>query len=200
MKKKIYILLLTVLWLYGCNSVPQEPHYIPEYIHLRNGDLAFRKGRSAESYAVTTMDSEAIYSHVGIITKSGEDWFVVHAVPGESAKNAMDTIKMDSIHIFFRLDRAQAGGIYRLKCTDSIAEIASENSLKYFEKKPLFDDYFNLDDTTALYCTELIYHVYLPVGIDVTEGRRHSVPGMPFPIIWPSDILKNENLIEIYRY
>ncbi|MDL2262632.1 hypothetical protein LJC11_03910 [Bacteroidales bacterium OttesenSCG-928-I21] len=198
--KTTFPILLLLFILSSCNTIPPDPHYIPENIELKNGDIAFRKGNSAESYAVTAFDSEAVYSHVGVVIDINENWFIVHAVPGEAEPRAKDTIKMDSIHIFFRKDRAQSGAIYRLNISDSLTKIIAKNTLEYYNKKVLFDNYFNLEDTTMLYCTELVHSVYKSAGINITENRRHKIPGFPSPIIWPSDILKNKNLIEIYNY
>ena len=199
MRKAIFSLLISVS-LVGCKDIPTTPYVLPEEIDLREGDLIFRLGRSMESRAVTSLDDQKVFSHVGILVKLDDKWVVIHAVPGESPEGAKDTIKMDPISQFFRFDRAKSGAIMRLDISDSAAKIVSGVALRYYDKKPLFDSYYDLEDTTAVYCTELIYLSYYGAGIDITEDRRHKVIGFPIPQVWPSDILNNKNLKIVYEF
>lgn len=190
-----FLLLFTLV---SCKPRP-EYRSLPENVQLRSGDLAFRLGNSIESAAVVTADRSTTFSHVGIVVFTDNDWHIVHAVPGEAEKGAQDTMKMDTIPLFFRSDRARKCAIYRLPVPDSIAGKAAMSALGFYQRRLLFDAAFNLEDTTQMYCTELIYHAYRQYGIDVSGGRRHTVPGFPFPMVWPSDLLKS-NRLELIWY
>lgn len=190
-----FILLSTIV---ACRPQPTY-RQLPQNIQLRNGDLAFRMGNSIESAAVITADRSTTFSHVGIIVFTNDNWHIVHAVPGEAEKGAQDTMKMDTIPLFFRSDRARKCAIYRLPVPDSIAGKAAKSALDFYRQRLLFDTAFNLEDTTQMYCTELIYHAYKQVGIDVSGGRRHTIPGFPYPMVWPSDLLKS-NQLELIWY
>lgn len=195
----VFCLVLLLGVMPGCKPQP-EYRTIPADICLRNGDLAFRLGNSIESTAVVTADRSASFSHVGIVVFANNKWQIVHAVPGEAEKGAQDTMKMDTIPLFFRSDRARRCAIYRLPVPDSIAEKAARHAIAFYKRRLLFDSAFQLEDTTKMYCTELVYHAYMRTGTDISGGLRHKVPGFPYPMVWPSDLLKSNRLELIWHY
>jgi len=164
-------------------------------VGLRNGDLLFRKGSGYESHLVTNM-SGGYYSHIGLAYKEGQQWCVIHAVPGENAEGQPEYLKCEPIDEFFRFDRAQAGARARVNCPDSIANAASSHALQLVQRKVVFDNKYNTDDTTQLYCTELVRLVYLSLGIDLSEDRCHRPPVLSDgPVIYPEDIWVSPLLI-----
>lgn len=48
---------------------------------INNGDLVLRRGKSTQSYMVSKADSDAKFSHIGIISIENNKSFVIHAVP-----------------------------------------------------------------------------------------------------------------------
>lgn len=198
MKNWCWLLLLTVFIACKDNTTP---HPIPENVGLCEGDIAFRLGRSKESRVVTSTDRFAQYSHVGIVVQDEQQWFVIHAVPGEAPKNEPDKIKKDPIEQFFRYDRAKCGAIMRWDSSDTtMGSAIAHYAFEKYRQNTLFDNEFDKDDSTKIYCTELIYRAFLNQGIDIAEGQAKKFPAFPSPIILPSAISRNKNLKEVYSF
>ncbi len=188
------IMLLTgvLLWMAtGCaHKDKSEPLHTVLYdtTGLRNGDLLFRTGHGYESRVVTNL-SAGNFSHIGIAYHDGKQWCVVHAVPGEAAKGEPEYLKCEPVGEFFCPDRAKAGARARVNCGDSIADVASQHALQLVQRKVLFDNHYDLDDTSTLYCTELVRLIFADCGIDLCEDRWHRVPiHTNGPVVFPEDI------------
>ena len=166
---------------------------------IRCGDLLFRNGNGVESRVVTGM-SNGEYSHIAIAHKGPEGWRAIHAVPGET-ENARDTdyLKTEPIEEFYKKDRARSGAIATVNCSDEAALTALRYALGKVAQKVAFDHSYSLEDTTELYCTELIYRAYLQAGIDLADNRRHELPmpGTEGCFIFPSDILKSKHMLSV---
>ena len=192
------LLLLTT----GCHRGGLvEEFVLPDTVQLQTGDLVFRRGESRESRAVTTVDRNSDYTHIGVVMNVGGRWMVLHAVPNERAtKQEQDSVKMESVGTFFRSDRAMKGGVYRYPVTPEDTIRLLQKGLDIYGRHPLFDGQFDLEDTTAFYCTELVWFIYQQaLHIDLSEGRRHHLPLFP-ELIFCSDIFQNEKLEEVFRF
>jgi hypothetical protein len=175
---------------------------MPDTVKLQSGDLAFRTGVSKESRAVTTLDRSSQYTHVGMVVRLDDGWYVLHAVPNERAANLEeDSVKLEPIGTFFRSDRAIKGGIYRYSVTpEDTLKLLQRGLSLYYGRHPLFDNLFETEDTIAFYCTELVCFLYQQeLNVDLSEGRRHNLPIYP-DLIFCSDVFKNPRLEEVYRF
>ena len=169
-------------------------------MHLEEGDLLFRRGTGFVGHVVTMADTEGRYSHVGIVIYKDSIPHVVHAVPHEhDFQGDFDRVKCEDARSFIGRYTECVASIYRPQVSDSLKSIAANHALRLSEKQIPFDHDYNLDDTTALYCTELIEYVYGLVGISISEGRRTDInlPGMTGQYIMPSDLTKCSKLTEI---
>ena len=167
---------------------------------LRNGDLVFRNGHGYESRVVTNLSS-GDFSHMGIVYHDGRQWCVIHAVPGEAGEDGMDYLKCEPIAEFFRPDRAKAGARVCVACSDSIANAATFHALQLVNRKVLFDDDYDMEDTTSLYCTELVRLVYLDCGVDLCDDRWHRIPfHTNGPVIFPEDIWNSPLVIKKNKF
>lgn len=158
----------------------------------RDGDIALRCGWGMESRAVTA-NGRSAYSHVGLIHYDSINrmWEIIHAVPGEDDP---EYLKAEPLSVFYSKERARSGAWLRVDCSDSIAKQAVEYALRKVDEKVLFDNDYLLEDTTKLYCTELIWRSFLTVGIDVSSGNRHSAPRLVCAeeeCIFPNDLEKS---------
>ena len=162
-------------FLSACTARPRsvEVVYQDAESAWREGDVVFRNGLGAESRAVV-ITSHGRYSHVGLLHRdsASSQWQVVHAVPGEDEP---EYIKVEPVAMFFDSYRAQSGAWARIDCSDSVAASAVRYALNKVAEHVLFDNDYLLEDTTQLYCTELVWRSYLSQGIDVSDGQRHSV-------------------------
>ena len=199
----------TFLWVFcpllfaGCHKSAAPVDYVmPDTVKLQSGDLAFRTGVSKESRAVTTLDKNSIYTHVGMVVRCDDGWYVLHAVPNERAtKQEEDSVKLEPIGTFFRSDRAVSGCVYRYPLTsDDTLGLLQRGLGLYYGRHPLFDNLFDAQDTTAFYCTELVCFLYQKVmDVDLSEGRRHNLPLYP-NLIFCSDVFQNTKLEEVFAF
>lgn len=197
-----FIFLLAVF--YSCGHKKQIiPFDTPEEWKLQSGDLVFREGPSLLSHTVTYADTASAYSHVGMILWTAHGWQVLHAVPNERAnKNEKDSVKLEPLETFFRSDRASHGAVYRLapplSPDDTIKLLLKGQEIH--QRHLLFDGAFDDMDSSAFYCTELVWFIYMKeLDIDLSQGRRHKEPLFPY-MIFCSDILANPEIRAIYKF
>lgn len=182
----------------GCKQPPTFSFQIDETI-LQEGDIVFRKGQGLASRVVLIAEKSGGYSHVGIIVKDSSGWSVIHAVPGETdKKNPTEVMKKETLAQFFAPHRAVSGAIFRLDTIENIPFQAAQKAKVLLERKLLFDHKYNLEDSTKMYCTELLYFVYNSAGVDISEGRRNSYPAMQDDFLLPGDILSYSRLREVW--
>jgi len=179
--KLLILLILAAAVIAGCHTggskeqPPSCPH-LP-YGMMAEGDLAFRCGHGVFSSAVTAAGSDGIYSHIGLLVNDGGTWKVVHAVPRErESAGDFDRVKAEPVETYFRSDRACSGALVHTGLSDA-ARIATMKStaLQYARDSVPFDHDFSLADSTRLYCTELVWRLYLTAGTDLSEGRRRKI-------------------------
>jgi hypothetical protein len=201
MKQRIITALLFFVFLiFGYKQKTAFFFQIDETI-LQEGDIVFRRGVSLASHVVLTADKEGGYSHIGIIVKDSSGWRVIHAVPGETDKeNPEEIIKKESLSQFFAPNKAAAGAIYRLDTVETIGILAAQKAQILFERKLLFDHQYDLEDSTKMYCTELLFFVFNDAGVDISEGKRSSFPGFREAFLLPGDILACSKLKKIWVY
>ena len=165
--------------------------------NLQPGDVVFRLGDSAESNAIMVADPEAAYSHVGIVVSYAGKIKIVHACPSENfAIDETNVVKMDRPDVFFSNRNCLQGAIYRY-ANREVAKTAALAAIDQYEQKLPFDFNFDSNDSTALYCTELVDRAYKKAGVELTDGRLHDVdmPGTFVPAcILISDIQKSDKL------
>lgn len=167
---------------------------------LRDGDLALRQGTGLDSEAVLRLDSAGgQYSHIGIVVNDNGKWKVVHAVPGES-RDGIDRVKIEPIDTFFLSTRAAHGAVMRLRGCSAVAAREAAQSAARLVGVP-FDYNYNWQDTTRLYCTQLIAVAYSSAGIDLLSAvPRLSGRNTKNIIVFPGDIASNDSLTTIFRF
>lgn len=167
---------------------------------LRDGDLALRQGTGLDSEAVLRLDSAGgQYSHIGIVVNDNGKWKVVHAVPGES-RDGIDRVKIEPIDTFFLSTRAAHGAVMRLRGCSAVAAREAAQSAARLAGVP-FDYNYNWQDTTRLYCTQLIAVAYSSAGIDLLSGvPRLSGRNTKNIIVFPGDIASNDSMTTIFRF
>ena len=190
-----FLILLLAFSFVSCFKGDQHT-IMPKDIQLKPGDIVFRLGNSIESTAVLIADRNGEYSHCGIAVDSAGQIRIVHSVPDEPDFDGdVDRVKMDRPEMFWRNDRAVAGGFCRME-NDTVAPLkAAEAAKAAFYRNTLFDDDYDDKDTTRLYCSELLYNAYLHAGYDIAGPERHTynVIIQSFDsVIMPSQIYKSK--------
>ena len=188
--------LLAAILTSGCSRGDETPLNVPLDL-LKNGDLALRCGTSIESHIVVGVNGEnGPYSHIGIVVEKDGQWFVAHAVPGENRRGEPEYLKLDSIQVYYGRDRAKLGCIMRVTDDSTACRQATDYALWAVGAKKVFDNSYDWEDTTQLYCTEMVQRAYLHAGIDLAEDRHTDVVAalMPGTYVFPCDIVANRSL------
>ena len=193
------------LFTSSCRSVSKGPCSRDFPLEqIRAGDLAFRCGQGLFSRVVTLSEEEGIYSHVGVIVPDGDVWKVVHAVPGERQDGKdFDRVKAEDIEVFFAPGRAVKGCLVHTGLSDSTrVGMLCRQALQQARDSVPFDDNYSLEDSTALYCTELVWRLYLRQGVDLTQGRRRYVNALQIKgdVILPEHILHYSENEQYYHF
>lgn len=206
MKKIIYayILSFTLCISPSCTKGTSSPKEVelPEYLFM-DGDLAFRRGSGIMSHVVLAASTDGIYSHVGIIKIIDKKYYVIHAVPGEPEyKGDIDRVKVEPVNIYFSAEKAVRGAVMRVTEDREVASGAADYALAISSRGTLFDHEYNLDDTTKMYCTELVNFVYKKYGIDISEGRIRDInlPVMQGKYLMPEDLAAYKDIKQIYHF
>ena len=195
------LLWLWSIFLFAACAPPspkEETSILPTNLELRPGDIVFRQGTGLDSRTVMTIDRNSSYSHIGIVVDSAGVPMIVHAVPDEpDFPGDFDRIKMDSPTIFFLHSRAQIGEVMR-PLQQAQAQIAAQTALRLYKKRIPFDHKYDDNDSTEMYCTELIDYAFRSAGIELTHRNKREI-GFPFPFkgYFPSDFHASPNLVSI---
>lgn len=199
----LHILLMAVACagLVQCNvpartQVPTIPIEL-----LQEGDIVFRRGYGFASEMVVYNDADGKYSHVGVVVNSEKGLMIAHSVPGGDAEEN-DIMRLERIEQFYSAESSSCGEIVRMELDSLQRRRLSEMAVAKANEKIPFDHNYDLEDTTALYCTELVQLLYRNIGIDLAEGRitRLNAPGFSSDYLMPSDIYQNRNLKTIFKY
>ncbi len=193
-------LLLTALVMtlacgsaFGCRNSKQPDSQMPElpYSEMRTADLIFRTGTGRYSQMINIQRDTVRYSHIGLLVDLDSTWYVVHAVPKElDGPDDFERVKLEKLEDFLSKKRClHAEFVHPPKVA---AERIVAKALQYAHDSVRFDNKFDLKDSTELYCTEMIWRLFLMEGIDLSEGRR-SYKMLPLKyeggLITPEDML-----------
>lgn len=195
-RNNLFILLIAISAVQCRTREVSVP--VPPAEEFCSGDLAFRLGRTLESDAIAaTADEGYNYSHVGIIISRGDSIRVIHIEPERGGE---ERIKCETLEDFFHPSRAVKGCVARQKNL-SLNEIQTiENKcVSLFYSDIHFDHDYSLQDSEAMYCTELVNVVFSEIGIYLTE-HRHKLPLIEEGVILPSDMLRDGDLEIVWRY
>lgn len=197
------IIPFIILLFISCGS-KDDKTILPKDCTLETGDIVFRRGGGLSSRAVLMADNNGRYSHVGIVVDSAGKKMIVHAVPDEpDYPGDYDRVKMECPESFFDYMKASTGEVRRLKTDTSRAIKAARYAKEIYYRRTRFDHDYNDDDTTEMYCCELVEHVYSKTEISLSNGKKHTInlPGIKeIHCILPSDICNSDLLKKIKSF
>lgn len=169
------ILILALMVCLSCGRHVRQPEHgeLP-YGEMREGDLVFRCGIGVFSRAVTAVEEEGLYSHVGLLLKDSTEWVVVHSVPREpDFKGDFDRVKKEPVESFLSMKMAAKAAFAHTGLADSLKlDEMRASAFQAFRDSLRFDDGYSLQDSTRQYCSEFVWRLYRRAGIDLSEGRR----------------------------
>jgi len=167
-KAHFFIGGLIALFL-GCNDSNQkQPQPNPPFLGywlpmFQEGDVIFRHGIGAVSDWINYKQSSAIHvSHTGIVVNLNKKWVIIHSISG--MLDAEDGVQVSSIEQFLREAKPNTVFILRPNLSKKNRKAAAKKALLCLKKGIRFDHQFNPNDSSKLYCSELIFYCYSHAG------------------------------------
>ena len=167
-------LVLYIYVLCGCSIQDKrtnssvEPYRLSaeEKALLQEGDLIMRRGNGMLSSLIVRRLNDTIpVSHCGILVANGDDWAVIHAL----SLDVSDTDGVQSCSVDEFMDDCQTGTLCIVRCVMPRAHCIAPQARYYQATHKPFDRSFNLQDSTAFFCSELPYRILKDrVGLDLT--------------------------------
>ena len=177
---------------------------------LRDGDIIFHESRSSQSRAIQ-LATKSRYSHMGILYREGDAWFVYEAV---------QPVKLTPLQQW--VDRGRGGHfvVKRLRHSELLTPSVLARMKKVGERyrgKP-YDLYFEWSNQ-RIYCSELVWKIYKEaVGVEIGRLERlrdfdlsnpvvekkirerfgDHIP-LDEPVISPAAIFDSNELVEVVR-
>ena len=212
-RQHFLLLLLLTLLLLSCNTdnksqkrkvvvINHNATLLPKGVKMQEGDVVFRLGGGIMSSAVLEADPKGGYSHCGIVVDSAGTLMVVHAVPGEPEyEGDPDRVKMETPEKFFAKENAFKGEIKR-PIDASVGHKAARAALRTYHRNTLFDHDYNNEDTTRMYCTELVIHAFKMAGHPIVGAPQHhfNIPALEITCWMPSDIYDSKFFKPVARF
>lgn len=149
---------------------------LPDTSCMQSGDLVYRLGNGFYSaYFQDFSQREKRFSHTGILVAAGngDSLYVIHAEADDITGRGC--VRRERLTEFLR--GASDFAVYRLRDDSLTRERIAHFALNFHHRQTPFDLSFDAEDSTAVYCTELIlYCVNGATGHTVIRPRT-SVQG-----------------------
>lgn len=145
---------------------------------LQNGDIILREGFGWVSQMIVRLLNEPIpVSHAGMLFWECGEWQVIHSVSGKISE--VDGLRIEPLNVFLGNAQPETVLITRLKnCDPKKLKLAA---IELLSRDVPFDHLFDLNDTSAFYCSEFIYHTMkqsqCPIWNTLIEDREKLVIG-----------------------
>ncbi|MBL7923289.1 MAG: hypothetical protein JNL88_03735 [Bacteroidia bacterium] len=162
---------------------------------LQTGDLVFRDGYGLVSRMFRqTSSGEAEYSHAGVVWCRNGSTYVLHLQqekPGVS-------LLVESIRDFWSADCCSKGAVYRLDLPrEALARIEQRMMLDR-QSGLQFDEDFDLQNDSRMYCTEWIRHLVISATGD--SAYFPLTTAGDFSYIAPDNLYRNRHARFIYKF
>ncbi|WP_241576022.1 YiiX/YebB-like N1pC/P60 family cysteine hydrolase [Rosenbergiella collisarenosi] len=157
---------------------------------VESGDLVFRTGDEAISSVITSMDSSG-FSHVGMLYRDHQQYYVIHATPAEHP-GARDEVVVDTLEFFKGRAKYHRVAYYHVSAPE-LAHRAAVNAALAQRGRP-----FSVLDARGIYCTELVDQAWAAAGYPLTQGRKTlHLPGATVELILPQHLIASPRLKNI---
>ena len=159
------VVIYLVVRSYNNSSVKYNTDYLTalEVDMLHDGDIIIRKGFGFVSNKITEiLDEPYNVSHCGIIynTTSSGGPGVIHSV--SSTLSDIDGVQSCSLKRFTSESKENSIIVVRFKDTTSHpTQLIATQAKRYLDAQMPFDNSFDLNDSSEIYCTELVWKILL---------------------------------------
>lgn len=194
-KIKVIGLLICLLFFGQCVKAPGK--IIPSFdtAQIKDGDLIFRMCDSYLSRIIRDCSQkDKKYSHTGVVYQEQDALYVIHSEANEMT--GIGGVRKEKLDQF--LSVATDWAVYRIKAGPTARRPASEYAMDYYLQGIPFDMEFDLTDTTAFYCSELVAKC-----INSALGTNAIQPGMTNkgkPFIAIDDVYMNPYMEFVCAY
>lgn len=176
--KRILIFVISGLLIYGgywiyemyqfAKGVKEDtPRFVENLLknEIQNGDIIFQTSTSGQSKAIQIATGSK-YSHMGIIYKQGNDFFVYEAVQPVKLTPLNDWIKRGENGHFV---------VKRIKNSENVLTPETLTKMQQIGEKFTgkdYDLYFEWSDS-KIYCSELVWKIYKEaVGLEIGKLEK----------------------------
>lgn len=123
---------------------------------FQEGDIILRKGEGTLSHFITDYLADTLsVSHCGILIKNRNTWEVIHSLA--QCVSDQDGVQTCSLDQFTAESIPHSIHVVRYKA-DSLHVMATQ-ALYYLHIHKPFDINFNMEDTSAFFCSQLPLHI-----------------------------------------
>ncbi len=150
----ILILIVIGIFFYGLILMADDDRHVDlaDKIELQDGDIIFQTSKSSQSKAIQ-LATMSKYSHMGVIYKKDDEYYVFEAIQPVKSTPLTDWIK-----------RGEQGHyvIKRLKNADIVLTKDIKQKMKQIGERfvgKYYDIYFEWTDE-KIYCSELVWKIY----------------------------------------
>lgn len=142
-------------------------------VKLKTGDIVLRNGKGwISDFFRNTSALKKEYSHAGIVIANEHDTLVVHMIGGEISSG----FRKETLASFCSSKKNTAYAIYRYEFLSGY-EKQLEEYLEEIERKHIaFDEQFDLNTDSAMYCSELVCKMVKDAGFDFRQSSHNGVP------------------------
>jgi len=171
MRKVIFSIIIVIiaialfLFTYDFRAEQEQSFYkysisSKEYKLLKDGDIILRYGYGLVSdYIVKTLKEDYYISHCGIIVIKDGKYKVIHSV--SQSLSDYDGVQEQSLEKFINHSQVKSIIVTRFKTTDKKRKLISKKAIEYKDRQIPFDHSFNINDSSEIYCSELIWKIIL---------------------------------------
>lgn len=150
-----------------------------EIAKIQEGDFILRRGFGYLSNMIATRLNEAPFdvTHAGVLIIDNGKWAVIHSLSSDVSK--IDGIQIQYLDEFLKYSQPNKIVITRFKSPNTSTNYQIAALAKYHLKKNIpFDNLADFEDSTRMYCTELILHILNKdlkvLEIDKTKQEKHD--------------------------
>lgn len=182
----IILLSSSLIFYYLSFRYTNQLSEIVNFKKLQNGDLILRCGKSTESYIVHLADNTSEFTHIGIIRIENNIPYVIHAVPHKNK-----VVQKETFQAFVNPKNTSSYAIYRTNYNTNILTKVVNEAQNFYLKKYTFDNEYDLNTDTKLYCSELIQKAFKSAGIYLKlNAKEFDYVIGKHKIIFPSEFTK----------
>jgi hypothetical protein len=162
----LVIIAIIAMFLFVYNYCTEQEHSISTYTLsneeiklLHNGDIILRHGYGmASDLIVKTLNEKYDISHCAIVFKDSNNISVIHSV--SQSLSDFDGVQTQTLKRFISDSKENSVIVVRYKNPlDSDNSVIAERAAYYLSKKLPFDNDFDIEDSTHIYCNELIWRI-----------------------------------------